>query len=322
MNTILTQWQRLTALVCVVLTAFGCQQNDDAVATPKTITDLVLEDSQFSLLRAAVQYAEAGDALKAGNLTLFAPNDAAFQASGLTEAAIRSLPKEQVRTLVMYHVLASPVSSTAVPPGQNSVQMASRGVAYLNRTNSGGLGNTTALLFINNAQITRPDLVATNGYVHVIDRVLTPSAGSLLESIQANPNLTFLAAAIRRIGEPTTLPFLTRASSTSTFTLFAPNDAAFRADSRFGSLAAIEAANPQTLANALLYHTVSGVVFSNQLQTGTVATLLTNTRLTLTVTTNQISVKGNRNATAATIRTPDLVATNGVLHIVDQVLIP
>ncbi len=320
MNSILTQWQRLVTFLLAVTALGACQQQNDDVASPKTITDLILEDSQFSLLRVAVQHADAGDALKAGNLTLFAPNDAAFQASGLTEAAIRSLPKEQVRAIVLYHALTSPVSSSAVPAGLNSVQTASRGVAYLNRTNSGGLGSG-ALLFINNAQVTQPDLVAANGYVHGIDRVLTPSVGTLLETIQANPNLTFLAAAIQRVGTAN-LPFTTLASSTNAFTLFAPSDAAFRADSRFSTLTAIAAADPQTLANALNYHAVSGIRLSNQLQTGTIATLLTNNRLTLTVSANQLLVKGNRNASPATIRTPDLVANNGVLHIIDQVLIP
>ena len=68
----------------VVLASLGfvwsCQKRDNAVATPQTITDRILEDSQFSLFRAAVVYAGVGDALKDGNLTLFAPNDAPFQA--------------------------------------------------------------------------------------------------------------------------------------------------------------------------------------------------------------------------------------------------
>ncbi|MGF7215848.1 putative surface protein with fasciclin (FAS1) repeats [Spirosoma lacussanchae] len=306
----------ITLMLSMLLSS--CQQNDTEVAVPKTITDQILEDSQFSLLRAAIQHADVGDALKAGNLTLFAPNDAAFQASGLGSAsAITTLPKEQVRSLVLYHTLYASVASSALPQGLNSVETASRGVAFVNKT-------TTGTLFINNAQVTQPDLPTANGLIHVIDRVLTPSTGTILATIQANPNLTLLSAALRRVSQanPTLLTALNNSSSTNPVTIFAPTDAAFRADGRFGTLAAIETANPQTLANALLYHVVSGVVFSNQLQTGTINTLLNNTRLNLVVSTSQITVRGARNTTAAVVQTPNLPATNGVVHTIDQVLLP
>ncbi len=105
-------------------------------------------------------------------------------------------------------------------------------------------------------------------------------------------------------------------------TLFAPNDAAFKADSRYNTLAAIQSADPQTLANTLLYHVISGVIFSNQLQTGNITTLLNGNRLAVTVSTNLISVRGNKNTTAGVIRTPDLVTNNGVIQVIDQILQP
>jgi uncharacterized surface protein with fasciclin (FAS1) repeats len=71
-----------------------------------------------------------------------------------------------------------------------------------------------------------------------------------------------------------------------------------------------------------LYHAVRGALFSNQLQTGSVTTLLSGNRLNLTVTPTQINVRGNKNATAGIIRTPNLVGANGVIHVIDQVLLP
>lgn len=317
-----TSLYRIVFAVMLLLSSLSCQTNDENVALPKTIADQIREDNQFSLLRAAMLYAGVGDALKGANLTLFAPNDAAFQASGLgSPAAITALPKQQVKNLLLYHVLFSSIPSANLPSGLNSVETASGGTAFLNRTSNGSI-------FINNAQVTQADVQTANGTIHIINRVLMPASGSVLEIIQTNPNLTYLAAAIQRIGpsNPTLLATLTGTASAGSYagpiTVFAPSNTAFQADSRFNTLSAIQAANPQTLANALLYHVASGVSFSNQLQTGTVTTLYNSNRLTTTVRTDQITVKGNRNTTPAVIRTPDITATNGVIHIIDQVLLP
>jgi uncharacterized surface protein with fasciclin (FAS1) repeats len=307
---VLTAWLTLTAL--------SCQKSENGVARPQTITDRIIEDDQFSILRAAVKHGGVGDALKGGNLTLFAPANAAFEASGLAnEAAITALPKEQVRQIVLYHVLYSPVSSTLVPDGLNSTPTGNHGVAYINKT-----GNGT--LYINNAKVIQSDIALTNGYIQIIDQVLMPSVGTLSTTIQNNPELTFLAAAIRRIGaaNPALAGMLDGTTPASTLTMFAPSDAAFVADGRFVSLDAIETASPQTLSNMLLYHTVSGVVFSSQILTGTIRTMLNNSRLIVTVTPDGVTVKGIRNTLPASIQMPDITTTNGVIHVVDQVLLP
>ncbi|QDK78050.1 fasciclin domain-containing protein [Spirosoma sp. KCTC 42546] len=306
------------SVLMLLLVAMGCQTRDDAVATPQTISDRILEDSQFSLFRLAMGYAGVGDALKSGNLTLFAPTDAAFQAAGLaTEEAIRATPRDQLRTMLMYHVLYGRSASSAIPAGQNSVITANKAAAFVTKTTDGSI-------YINSAKLTQTDIAVANGYIHVIDRVLIPGTGNLLTTIQTNPNLTFLAAAIKRVGSsnPTLLATLDNVSATNPVTVFAPNDAAFKADKVYNTLAAIESANVQTLTNTLLYHVLSGVKFSTQFQSGSVATLLSGNTVTLTVAPNQLTVKGNKNSTSAFVKQADLTATNGVIHIIDQVLQP
>ena len=308
---------RLAVLSLLLTVSLSCKKNDDSTAAPKTITDKILEDSQFSLLRAAMTYAGAGDALKAANLTLFAPNDAAFQASGITsEAMITAMTKDQVNNLLLYHVLYGAIPSTAIPSGLNTIQAANQGIMYINKTSGG-------TVYVNNAKITQPDIQAANGYIHVIDRVLTPSAGSILTTIDTNPNLTFLSAAIKRIvtTNPTFVSNLSSGSSNNLFTFFAPNDDAFKA-AGYKTLANIDAAPQATLASIISYHVLSGVSLTYQIQTGSVNTLSSGNKLTLTANNGVVTVKGAKNATAATIKTPDLVATNGVLHIIDQVLLP
>lgn len=307
-------------VICMLLALVlpGCDDTNTNVATPKTITDQILEDDQFSLLRAAMRHADVGDALKGGNITLFAPTNAAFQAAGLTtESSIMALPKQQLAQTLLYHVLGSPVLSTALPEGLNSVATVSRSVLYVNKT-------STNTIYINNAQVTQPDIRIANGYIHVIDRLLTPATGNLLTVIRQSPDLSFLSAAIRRIStsNPTLAGMFDGSNPTSTLTFFAPNDDAFKADGRFTTLTSIDVADPQVLSNLLLYHTASGVVFSNQLLTGRITTMLGNSRLAVTVTNDFITVRGNRNSVSAVIRVPDQTATNGVIHVIDQVLLP
>lgn len=307
---------RLSVLGLLLVLSFSCTNRDNTVADPKTITDQILEDKQFGILRAAMTYAEAGDALKAANITFFAPNDAAFQNSGLTEAAIRSLPKEQVKNMLLYHVLYSPVSLSSIPSGVNTVQTASQGVAYLNNAGSG-------TVYINNAKVTQPDVKAANGVIHIIDHVLTPSSGSLLATIQSNPTFTFLAAALKRIStvNPSLIATLSNTASANPITIFAPTDDAFIA-SGYKTIASIEAISSQALSSLLTYHMLAGATFSYQFQSGSVNTLLTNNRLTLVVTNGVVVIKGNKNPTTAMIRKADQPATNGVIHSIDQVLQP
>ncbi len=306
------------AVLGLLLTALlSCTKDDTTVAEPKTITDQILEDKQFSLLKEAMAYANAGDALKAANLTFFAPNDAAFQASGISSVAtVMTMSKEQVKTMLLYHALNAPVTSSAIPSGQNTVLTASQGVAYLN--NAGG-----GTIYVNSARVTQPDIKAANGIIHVIDRVLTPSAGSILATIQANPRLTFLAAAVKRVdsSNPSLIASLSNTSASNPLTLFAPNDDAFVA-AGYKTISAIETASTQTLSSLLSYHIVSGLNLSYQIQTSSVNTLLSGNRLNLTASNGVLGVKGNKNTTPAIVRTADLVATNGVVHIIDQVLQP
>lgn len=306
------------AVLSLLVGSFGCQKQDEAVATPQTITDRILEDGQFGLFRVAIAHAGMSDALKAGNLTLFAPTDAAFQAAGLgTETAIKALSPEQVRRLVLYHLLAGPVLTSSVPAGLSPVETASQGVVYLNKTTDG-------TIYVNNARLTQADIKVANGYLHAIDRLLTPSTGNLLTTIQNNPNLTFLSAAVKRVATstPTFLTILENASLAKGVTVFAPNDAAFRADKTYNTLASIESASVSSLTNLLLYHVVSGVMFSNQFQTGSLNTLLSGSKVITIATASQLMVKGDKNLTAAVVRQGDLPATNGVIHVIDQVLLP
>ncbi len=297
----------------------SCKKTEEA--TPKGIYDIVLEDTQFSILKAAITQAGLTDFVKSANITLFAPNDAAFQASGYgTAAAVTALPVATLKSILYYHILNGEVKSDdpniLTTGGATAVQTANATTAYLYKN-----GNT---LYVNGARITQADRVAANGIVHVINRLLIPPTGSIVAIGQANSTLSLLIAAATRAASvnPALIAALTGAVSGTQLTIFAPTNAAFVA-AGYKDVAAINAANPQTLANILAYHGVSGVAFSPQLQANTTLTTLASGSNKITIGTGTggtITVKGNTNTSPAIIQQADILATNGVIHIIDQVL--
>ncbi|MCY7358738.1 MAG: fasciclin domain-containing protein [Rudanella sp.] len=291
-------------------------------ATPKSASDLIQEDNSFSLLRAAVLRANFADALKGASLTIFAPNDDAFKAAGFADvASINALPIATIEQVLKYHVFNGLVKSDAPQLGTNTpVQSIGGGTAYITKTVSG----STAGVTINGARVIKADQAVANGIVHTIDRVLLPSAPSILSALQSDPaNFSLIVAAINRVPSLAVQLSSTLAAG-QPVTIFVPDNAAFAATgSPLANLAAINAASLTTLSSVLGYHATSGLTFSNQLVAGQLTTLNpTSAKLTVVITTNTPTIKGNQNTTAATIKRADVVANNGLIHVVSQVLRP
>ena len=314
----------LRAIVATLLLAglfVSCNKSKEE-ATPKSASDLIQEDNSFSLLRAAVLRANFADALKAANLTIFAPNDDAFKAAGFADvASISALPVATVEQILKYHVFNGLVKSTAPQLGTNTpVQSVGGRTAYITKTTSG----STTSIFINGALVTKADQEVANGVVHTIDRVLLPPAPSILSALQFDPtNFSLVVAAINRV--PTLAVQLSSTASTGQFiTIFVPDNAAFAAaGSPLTTLAAINGASLTTLSSVLGYHVTNGQIFSNQLAAVQLTTLNpTSAKLTVVITNNAPTIKGNQNTTAATIKRANILANNGVIHVVSQVLRP
>ncbi len=317
------------ALFVLLTTLSGCKKSTDDDATnnpaqPKAVTDVVAEDKNFTILNAAITYAKLGDALKGANLTVFAPTDAAFQAAGIaTPAAISTLSTTAVAGILNYHVFNGKTEVAAFPAGINTpIQSKGGAVAYVTKTASG----TAAALSINGAVVTKADQQAANGVIHVIDKVLMPPTGNVLSVAQADPgSFSLLVLAVSRAAtvNPTLAAALSSTANVAALTLFAPTNTAFAA-AGFATPTSITTASPATLSNILAYHAVSGLLFSTQLVPGTQTTLNTssNNKITIGTSAAGITVRGNQNATPATIRRADVLTTNGLIHVIDQVLRP
>jgi uncharacterized surface protein with fasciclin (FAS1) repeats len=299
-----------TLLLFAVLSLAGCKKDDSPAQ--QTIADIVNSDSRFTLLRAAVAKANLGSALSTGSLTVFAPTDDAFRAAGLDAAAVNAAPVATVTSILQNHVLGAKTLSGDLPTADNT-EVTTLGGGKIYVTKKAGA------VSVNGARVTQADVTASNGVIHVVDRVILPPAGNAVQVASANPNLSLLVAAVNRAasGNPAVLTALT---GPGPLTVFAPTNAAFNA-AGFADVAAINAAAPATLANILLYHVVPARVFSTNLVNGDVTTAQTG-KVTVAVSGSGVTVKGAKNTTAANVTAADIVATNAVIHVVNQVLLP
>ncbi|GAB2766288.1 hypothetical protein GCM10027275_05060 [Rhabdobacter roseus] len=293
----------------------ACKDDDEEIIpTPNTITDIVLTNNDFTILRAAVQHAGLGDALRTGSLTVFAPTDQAFIASGFANAAaITALPAATVKSVLEYHVLASRVPSSGINDGSNQEVTTLQGSRAFVTKNASGVS-------INGARVVTADVNADNGVIHVIDHVIMPPSQNLLEIAQGNSDFSLLVAAATRAaaGNPVVLEALT--SDAGAFTVFAPTNQAF-IDAGFANEAAFNAVEPAALATIILYHVVPGRVFSTNLAAGDVATA--NGDSVAVNLTNGVNITGNGNGgTASSVTSANMLATNGVVHVIDRVLLP
>jgi uncharacterized surface protein with fasciclin (FAS1) repeats len=302
----------MTVAVTVLFSA--CKKDKNETPQEKTISDIVVGSNDFSLLKAALMHAKLTDVL-AGNgpFTVFAPNNDAFAAAGLeTEAKIKAVPVETLKKILLYHVVAQKVPAASIAVAANSpVNTAAELNIFVTKNSSG--------VYVNGAKVIQADVMASNGVIHVINAVLMPPAGNIVEAAQANSDFSLLVAAVLRASEGST-NVAQVLSGAGPFTLFAPTNQAF-INAGFANEAAIRAADPDVLTGILTYHVIGGRIFSSDLTEGAMPTTVNGGKVNITLTSGA-KVKGNTNSTASNITAVNMVTTNGVIHVIDQVLLP
>ena len=323
-NTQMAPWRsRLGAVLTVIafLTFLnGCKKdNDTPSAQSDSIADVIIADNNLTILEAAITKAGMLDAYKQPDLTVFAPNDSAFHAAGVADAsALGAFTADQLRAMLQYSSLPKAVTASAIPSGTNNAVQTSLNVsgtyinAYLTKTNNG--------IYLNGAKIVQPDIQASNGVMHVINRVVMPPTGdgTLISVVASNPNLSLLRIAAQKVAasDPTLQAALT--GSALAFTIFAPTNTAFQA---LGYDSTKIAATPAASLSALLSnHILTGRLFANDLPA--TATALSTKMLMITTAGDSTTVKSGGIATAARVTGPNYAASNGVVHVVNKVLLP
>ncbi len=297
---------------------------EDTDAAPGSIVEVAAAAGSFNTLVAALQ-ATGLDATLAdlsSTFTVFAPTDDAFAALGNDTIQALLADPDTLSDILLYHVIADQAvdSTTAISLAGGTVATANGDEIALSLRDGS--------LFINDSRVITTDIQAANGVIHVIDAVLTPpaagdsdeqapttggdtAAGTILDVAQA-AGFSTLVAAVQATGLDGAL-----GHPGDTYTVFAPTDAAFAAlgQETINTLLA----NPDVLRDILLYHVVPGAVFDSNAVTGLVGIDVQ--------TGNGDTVQVNQRSTGlfindSRITTVDVQATNGIIHVIDTVLIP
>ena len=297
---------RFSVIAFTVASIFviSCSNDEMAITPPPTITDLVVNNPNFSTLKAAVVKAGLADALATTNpLTVFAPDNAAFAASGITEATIASLPVSTVDSILKYHVLSAFVTSTSVPVS-DAVNPLLGVQLYASRNVNG--------VFVNGIKVKQADIEAKNGVVHVIEKVLFPiPTKNIVQIASADTSFSFLVAAVVRASLVPTL------SGPGKFTVFAPTNNAFRA----AGITDINAVPVATLQAVLKYHVIPTNVFASDLVNNTTAPTAQGGNIRISLSPAGVKIDGSTQP-VSNIVAVNITATNGVIHVIDRVMLP
>jgi transforming growth factor-beta-induced protein len=290
--------RRVTVGLSGAALVVGLVACDSAVAAPVelNLVETAAAAGSFQTLLAAAEAAGLAETLAGGGpFTVFAPTDAAFAAlpGGLLEAVLAD--RDLLRSILLYHVVPGRVLSGDLSDGMVVTTVEGRPVRI---TLQGGAR-------INGTSITAVDVEASNGVIHVIDAVLLPVEDNVDTAVGAG--LSTLVAAVQAAGLEEAL------RSAGPFTIFAPVEAAFAAlpDGALEGLLA----DPAALAGVLTYHVVPGRVFASDLVEGMTATTLQGGTLT-------IRLAGGARVNDAAIVAADVLTSNGVVHLIDAVLLP
>jgi uncharacterized surface protein with fasciclin (FAS1) repeats len=292
----------------------------------KDIVDVAVENGSFTTLVAAVQQAELVDALKAeGPYTVFAPTDDAFAAL-LEETEMSAedlLGAENLADILLYHVVAGEFNAAAV------IELVGDADYVLVDTLAGipvKVSVDMGSVYINDAMVALPDVEASNGVIHVVDSVIMPPSKTITDIVvesagmEEGAEFTTLLAAVSQAELAETL------AGEGPFTVFAPTDAAFAAALEALNITAEDLLASEDLAGILLYHVVGGeeALYSNDVaaalaeagEDGLMVETLNGASFTVTADDEGIYVDG------AQIIVTDILASNGVIHVIDAVILP
>jgi transforming growth factor-beta-induced protein len=281
----------------------------------------VAQSNGFSALLAAATKAGLDDDLAAGSasLTVFAPTNAAFNTLatqlGFADATamVTALPAPALASILSYHVLPAKRSAADLVAGgatQATIYSFGGSAATLALNTSNGVRITDAALTA--STVTTADVLASNGVIHVVDKVLVPPGVlTVVQMARVNPAFSTLVGALT----PTLVNTL---SGTGPFTVFAPTNDAFAAISTV--VAGLTA--PQ-LTTVLTYHVLGQQVLSSGIPFGTPVPTVAGQNITITAgpapTIAQIT---DSTPTRKNIVAVDVRASNGVIHVMSGVLIP
>ncbi len=269
------------------------------------IVQIAAGNPDFESLVAAVQKANLVDTLKGpGPFTVFAPTDAAFEAL-LTSLGVTfdQLTAEQLAPILTYHVVSDEVTASEVTALNNATTV--NGADFRVRVQGGKVVLSAGNGDVN---VTMTDIEASNGVIHVIDKVMLPPGD--IPSVAADAGFTSLVAALEKAGLDDDL------AGPGPFTVFAPTNAAFSAALQSLGVT-LETIDANTLSSVLRYHVVQSKAYSEAVVGLDSVTTLLGSDVSIAVTGSNVRLNGATNVTQTNV-----LAKNGVIHVIDRVLLP
>ncbi|MBL7044494.1 MAG: fasciclin domain-containing protein [Pirellulaceae bacterium] len=275
-----------------------------ADSDPRDIVDTAVEAGNFDTLVAAVKAAELVNTLKQpGPFTVFAPTDGAFNnlPAGTLESLLKPENKQQLVDILTYHVVSGRVSARDAYGLNNAATVNGQ------RLN---VAIPDGKLAIDGASVVATDINCSNGVIHVIDRVLLPEQARIPAAAKKAGKFNTLLAAVSAAGLAEVL------DGSGPFTVFAPSDQAFERLPEGTVASLLKPENKNKLVDILKYHVVSGRVYADQAAQAKQAKTLLGSVLETSV-----SAEGLRINESLVVQA-DLDLANGVVHVIDAVLLP
>ncbi len=277
----------------------------------KDIVDTAVGAGSFKTLAAALTAAGLVDTLKGkGPFTVFAPTDEAFAKlpKGTVEDLLKPENKAKLVSILTYHVVAGSIKAADV------VKLSSAKTVEGSEVKIKVDG---ANVMVNDAKVTETDIEASNGVIHVIDTVImpaammTPSVKDIVDTAVGAGSFKTLAAALTAAGLVDTL------KGKGPFTVFAPTDEAFAKLPKGTLEDLLKPENKAKLVDILTYHVVPGTVKAAEVIKHTSVATVEGKSITIKVTGGKVLLNGTSN-----VVTTDIAASNGVIHVIDAVLLP
>jgi len=306
----------ISTLMLLILGFTSCEEedvkdNENPMNNSKTIVDVAAGNSSFSILVDALSKASLVEALDGDNeFTVFAPTNEAFQnlLNDLGISSLNDIPVDDLKAILLYHVISGKNISSDLNTGYySSVSENEKGYGY-------SMYFSKEALMINGiVNITQADVMADNGVIHVIDKVMLPQ--SITEFAVANPGLSSLTAAVVKAELANILD-----DDTNNYTVFAPVNDAF--EELLNDLSTtLDDLSKDDLTPILLYHVINDFVAAEDVTTGYFNTLsiANNNYVSVKI---DVSTSGVFLNNSSEVVLTDVVATNGVIHVIDKVILP
>lgn len=314
--------KRVTVVLLLAISFIACSNDDDAqdvVEPTNTIADFVAANQDYSSLNAALERADLKTTLAGDTeFTVFAPNNAAFDSflSANGFASLNEVPVDVLTQVLLNHVLSGTNNSgslstgyvetlSTMSPGENNLSM------YIN-VDDGVVINGVS-------EVTQADIAVDNGVIHAVNSVI--GLPDITTFATADPSFEILVQALTREDDFNFVSVLQAQESPAPYTVFAPTNQAFADLLEEFDFADLNAIPSDVLSSVLSYHVITGanvragdITDNMTVSTFETGEIIINTGDAVTIT--------DENERVSTVIATDVQATNGVIHVIDQVLVP